>query len=663
MESSLVKKCRRRLANRVPFIGPWLRRRAVAQLYRDGSADAVQTLAGAVWRADDRDVRDEALEALLRLARQDNRAAQEALCRYVTHHDDGAARAEVLARGYEPIEESQRALFYFLTGQWEKYDGLDFDHALLRAIYEAANEPLRRRMAAAARAAGRLEWVGIVAGGRQGRRLGSMTDAEWKAALTVLQDNERWEEVWRLAQEAPPRWSLPLLRRLRAAGWRPEFEDREAYENLVRLAERWPAGEFHPVMDDRITLTGHADEVRCLAFGADGRFVASGSADKTVRLWAVPGGRLLKTLEGHRSAVNCLATSPDGRVLASGGKDGTVWLWRLPDARTAVELKGHSGMVLALAVSPNSRLLATGSADTAIQLWALPDGKNLRMLDGHTAGVLDLVTSPDGSVLASAGADGDVRLWSLPEGRPLHTLKGHRNDEGDAVLCLAVSPDGRVLASGGTDRVIALWGLPGGQQLGTLEGHMGQVACLAITPDARLLASGGADQTVRLWRLPDGRPLETWEAHSSEVTRLAVSPDGSLLASASGTGLGHDHSVRLWDLDGRKRLKTLNGHTRYVTSVALSPDGHYLASGSGDCTVRLWTSELARLCRLPIRQASLKELEWVQAALRRGGWSEDEQGALAFIAALIRRRRRHDVEVVEAGPKVIEIGEFDIEIE
>jgi WD40 repeat protein len=662
MESRLGEKYRRRLTNRLPLIGSWLRHRAVVQLHEDGSAEAVQILAGAAWRSDNASIRNEALGSLRQLARQDNRPAQEALCRFVIHHDHGPTRAEVIAAGYVPAEESQRALFYFVTDQWDKYESLDFDHSLLRVVYEAGSEALRRRIAAVARAAGRLEWVGIAAGGRQGRRLGSMTDAEWKAALTVLDDNQRWEEIWRLAQEAPPRWGVVLLRRLRDADWSPDGDERNDFHELLRLAEQWPGDGFRPTMEEKSVLYGHADEVRCLAISPNGRLLASGSADKTVRLWSLPEGEALKTL-GHRNAVNCLGISPDGRVLASGGRDGAVWLWRLPSAQTAIQLKGHSQMVLCLAISPNSRLLASGSADSAIQLWSLPDGKNLKMLDGHRESVLDLAMSPDGSILASTGSDCDVQLWSLPDGRALRTLQGHRNHEGDAVLCLAISPDGTLLATGGTDRTICLWSIPGGHALANLEGHLGHIACLAITPDGRTLASGGADQTIRLWRLPDGRPLACWEAPSSDVTRLAVSPDGTLLASVSGTGLGHDHSVRLWDLVERKWLKTLDGHSRYVGCVAMSPDGQLLATGSGDHTVRLWTTELTRLSRLPVRQATLKDLVRVQTALRRTALPEPERAALSLIAALIQRRRRHDVEVDEAAPRVIEIGEFDIEIE
>jgi hypothetical protein len=105
-----------------------------------------------------------------------------------------------LAAGYAPRDANRRALFYFLTEQWEKYESLDFDQSLLKSAYQMQDDGLRARIAAVARKAGRGELVEVVSGGRQGLRLSQMTDQEWEAVLEVLVTSRRWEEMWRLGQ-------------------------------------------------------------------------------------------------------------------------------------------------------------------------------------------------------------------------------------------------------------------------------------------------------------------------------------------------------------------------------------------------------------------------------------------------------------------------------
>src|SRR4029077_14337327 len=127
----------------------------------------------------DSQLQSEAGRALARLAREGHGHAREELWRLVIPYNLPAVERHILAAGYAPAEESQRALFYFLTEQWKEYEALDFDHNLLSAVYHAGSDRLRARIATRARQAGRIEWVEIAAG-RQGKRLGAMRDAEWK---------------------------------------------------------------------------------------------------------------------------------------------------------------------------------------------------------------------------------------------------------------------------------------------------------------------------------------------------------------------------------------------------------------------------------------------------------------------------------------------------
>src|SRR5262249_6514066 len=155
------------------------------------------------------------------------------------------------------------------------YDRLDFDRRLLRAAYEAAAEPLRKRIAGQARQQGRADLVEVIAGGRDGRRLGRMSADEWAATLDVLERAGAWPRLWPLARSAPPRWAVAVLQRLAASGWSPPAGERADYEELRALALGWPPSAFGEPELCRAVLRGHEGPVECLAVSPDGHLLAS----------------------------------------------------------------------------------------------------------------------------------------------------------------------------------------------------------------------------------------------------------------------------------------------------------------------------------------------------------------------------------------------------
>jgi WD40 repeat protein/serine/threonine protein kinase len=330
--------------------------------------------------------------------------------------------------------------------------------------------------------------------------------------------------------------------------------------------------------DQLCSFEGHSDVIRGVAFSLDGKTLASASNDGTVKLWEIATGNV-RTLTPRGGQVHCIGFSPNGKMLAAGLDDKTARIWDAATGQQLHSLEGHKGEVFSVAFSPKHDILATGSRDGTVRIWNVATGKSLPPLpEGHEGGVFAVAFSPDGNRFASGGRDGTRKLWGVGKWQVLHSKPGHDGGWDGGAKKVAFSPDGCLLASSSYPGAVFLCDATTGGEIHKLL-PITWLFALAFSPDSHTLAIGNWDSAVRLWDVTAEEPRPP--PADSMNHRMAVSPNGRTVASAS-----PGRKVRIWDIATGKIQQVLAPQD--VLALAYSPDGQTLAVGSNDGKINLW---------------------------------------------------------------------------
>jgi WD40 repeat protein len=317
----------------------------------------------------------------------------------------------------------------------------------------------------------------------------------------------------------------------------------------------------HPVV---LPQLGHSEAVTAVAFSPNGRIFASGSGDRTIKVWDVSSGRELRTLR-QPDWITTLAFSPDGLTLASGAGDGTIKLWDVASGAELRTLGGDSIGINSVVFSPDGHLLAS-SADT-VKLWDVASGRELRSFGGVAIG--SLAFSRDGHTLASVSWAGVVlRVWNLDgkEVRAVGTIGG----DPFRVASVTFSQNGQVVAVATSDGLVKLVSVDSGQVLRTFSAHAGAIISTAFSKNDQTLAVSWDDGIV-LWDVSTGQELRSIVQKAENVGSITFSPNGDLLAS------GSDRTTKLWDVATGQERRRLGAKAREVDAAVFSRSGHTLA--------------------------------------------------------------------------------------
>lgn len=568
--------------------------------------------------------------AKLALQNMTNPQAQQAICQWILQNGPQIEIPQVaaIAGGFAPSNLRQRAIFYFLTEQWAKYDEVDFDNRILRDYYSHNSSPaIRGPINQQIRKSGQAKYLTILTS----TRTAQFTLQEAATLVDTLVANQDWARLWELVFELPVEWSIKATCRLAESDWQPVAEyEKELLDRLKNLAQA------------KIVLT----------------------QDEFNQKFPVA---ILRTRVSVPGRVNSLAFSPARPLIAIGTGNGKVALWNMQTARceSALNFKHSIGQLI---YTPENLLIcgerpANETAPGNIYIW---DGAELQQLGQHSRAVTALTALPKDRLL-SAGREGSVIMWDLATRGRLHEVTPFADNWVRAIVssnntAIMLSKRARVYRTAFLENVDF--------QQYNLEGT---ATCAILTPpddqNKQFLITGRYKGGLISHNLTETNQLDSLNGRTgdlawntpvdSPVQGLAILPHSKYLVVGSANGV-----IAITDLARYRPVGRLEIPGQRITALGVSVDGYTLATGSADASFSLWDLrplELRQLYTLPLSQATTTHLIAIKIAEdARQDWLPEVKNSLRYIDTVLRQRFRYDIEI-ELLPE-IRAGEFDIEL-
>lgn len=352
-----------------------------------------------------------------------------------------------------------------------------------------------------------------------------------KELLVVCQVSKTWrllaskDELWK-AKCKETYVGVPLST---PAVWKDIFRDN------VTLKRNWADGRC------RVTdMAGHTHNV--LSVCAYNNYIATGSLDRTIKIWDANSGALLQTFQGHTRGVWGLRFLSSSIVI-SGSYDKTIRLWSLRTSMCVRILISHEGPVWA--IERKGDFLVSGSSDKTAKIWNIRQCKLLFSLVGHNGCVFCVDLDDECKKAFTGSGDRTVRVWEVSSGV---CLSSFNIAQLSAATVTAVSSDQGHLAVG-SGQLVSLWNLETGAFVNEFKGHKGRIESIKLKfmmvngkKEAGLIVSSGKDGLIKYWDIERGSCIQTLRGHKENVNCIHV--DSTRIISVS-----YDHRVRVWDFN------------------------------------------------------------------------------------------------------------------
>ncbi|KAF2199241.1 pre-mRNA-splicing factor prp46 [Delitschia confertaspora ATCC 74209] len=303
--------------------------------------------------------------------------------------------------------------------------------------------------------------------------------------------------------------------------------------------------------------------------------------------WHAPW-KVMRVISGHMGWVRSVCVEPDNQWFATGSADRTIKIFDLASGQLKLTLTGHISAVRGLAVSPRHPYLFSCGEDKMVKCWDLETNKVIRHYHGHLSGVYALDLHPTLDVLVTGGRDGVARVWDMRTRTNIHVMAGHKGTVAD-LKCQEADPQ---VITGSMDSTIRLWDLAANKTMSVLTHHKKSVRALTLHPTEFTFASGSS-QSIKQWKCPEGAFMQNFEGHNAIINTLSANEDNVMFSG------GDDGTVAFWDWKtGHKFQSTqsiaqpgsLDAEAGVMCST-FDKTGLRLITGESDKSIKIWKQD------------------------------------------------------------------------
>ena len=329
----------------------------------------------------------------------------------------------------------------------------------------------------------------------------------------------------------------------------PETKKRYNYSAQIipRLASKWPKPPWHAPWKLYRVISGHLGWVRSVTVDPSNEWFATGSADRTIKIWDLASGQLKLTLTGHIEQVMGLAVSDRHPYMFSCGLDKMVKCWDLEYNKVIRHYHGHLSGVYSLALHPALDVLMTGGRDSACRVWDMRTKTQVFCLSGHDNTVGSIVSQENNPQVITGSYDSTVKFWDLAAGKCQHTLTYHKK----GVRALALHPREFTLLSASADN-IKKFALPDGRFMHNMLSQQKSIVNSLSVNEDDVVVSGGDNGSLYFWDYKSGH---NFQQAAPKVQPGSMESEAGIFASAfdrTGTRLitvEADKTIKMWKED------------------------------------------------------------------------------------------------------------------